>query len=146
MSREIKFRYHWTDDGPECAFPYPVISIFGFGADMEIQVSTGEDPRDTAEYTLEGGVLCQYTGLKDKNGREIYEGDVVRCVNDHVGAIEWEEHDCCFNVDGYYSSGDDYPTMAFVEGQPFEVIGNIHENPEFIADHSQRQAPNSGTP
>lgn len=76
--------------------------------------------------------VMQFTGLHDRNGVEIYEGDIVRCNNGHVGAIEWEHHDCCFNVDGYYSGCDDYPTMAFIEGQPFEVIGNIHQNPELL--------------
>jgi hypothetical protein len=38
--------------------------------------------------------------------------------------------DACFNVSDYYQSSNDYPTMAFMEGQPFEVIGNIYDNPD----------------
>lgn len=74
----------------------------------------------------------QFTGRKDKNGKEVYGGDIVKCVNEHIGVVEWEVHDACFNVTDYYDSSDDYPTMAFIEGQPFEVIGNIYENPELI--------------
>ncbi len=59
-----------------------------------------------------------------------YWGDIVRCINNHTGVIEWEKHDACFNVSDYYQSSNDYPTMAFMEGQPFEVIGNIYDNPD----------------
>ena len=79
-------------------------------------------------------ILMQYTGIKDKKGVEIYEGDIVRCVSDHVGTVVWKEEDACFNVDGYYCQSDDYPTMAFMEGQPFEVIGNVCENPELVKE------------
>jgi hypothetical protein len=51
----------------------------------------------------------------------------VRCVNGHEGIVEWENHDCCFNVSDYYNTSNDYPTMAFFEGQPMEVVGNIRE-------------------
>ena len=79
-------------------------------------------------------ILEQFTGLHDTTGKEIYEGDVVQCVNGHVGAVIWEEHDCCFNIIDYYNCSDEYPTMAFIEGQPFKVIGNIHESPELIKE------------
>ena len=122
MSREIKFRrlYEYGQRGaPDNKTKW-------------VEAFMGDAPAGFACWSRPISPWLQYTGLKDENGREIYESDIVRCVNDHVGAVEWEEHDCCFNVDGYYNSSDDYPTMAFGEGQPFEIIGNIHENPDLL--------------
>lgn len=76
-------------------------------------------------------VLMQYTGLKDKNGKEIYEGDIVE-EEDFIGEVVWE--DFMFNVEDYYDSSADYPTIAFFEGV-FEVVGNIYENPNLIEDN-----------
>ena len=82
--------------------------------------------------------VMQFTGIRDRNDIDVYEGDIVECANGHIGAIEWMERDCCFNVTRYYSSSDDYPTMAFMEGQPFEVLGNIYENPELLESADAR--------
>lgn len=73
--------------------------------------------------------LMQYTGLKDRHGVEIYEGDIVREYDDYDGEpaiIDWNTDDACFRInydgesDGFYNIGS---TMI-------EVIGNIYENPE----------------
>jgi len=73
--------------------------------------------------------LMQYTGLKDKDGKEIYEGDVVR-TNEAgwIAKVKWFEGKfvCVDNKGGF--SGD--LTSCLLEG---EVIGNIYENPELNA-------------
>lgn len=74
--------------------------------------------------------LMQYTGLKDKNGKEIYEGDIIRCDwNDKrykptTWSVDWDKTNCCFEFEG----GSPYDDAA----HHFEVIGNIHENPELL--------------
>ena len=98
-------------------------------------------------------ILMQYTGLKDKNGKEIYEGDVVKssvcidgtgCEYTGVGVVKYSEYGnrgyCLFDN---YESGVEksYPKhvldmMDFdLSGdykRHYEVIGNIYENPELL--------------
>lgn len=75
-------------------------------------------------------ILMQYTGLKDKNGKEIYEGDVLNFGN---------KMEVCFGFnngehEGWYlkriTDGYEYTMHAFTT--QFEVIGNIYENPELL--------------
>ena len=79
--------------------------------------------------TLEHVVLMQYTGLKDKNGKEIYEGDVVKSfLFNRVCTIVYEYN--AFVVKDLYGS---YTRDShYVRGNTVEVIGNIYENPELL--------------
>ncbi|KMP32185.1 hypothetical protein TU52_18670 [Bacillus cereus] len=80
--------------------------------------------------------IMQYTGLKDKNGKEIYEGDVVEHKDYSAGAIifggnqptlksviQWKDY-----YNGYHLAG----LGNSFKGEEVEVIGNIYENPELI--------------
>jgi uncharacterized phage protein (TIGR01671 family) len=74
-------------------------------------------------------VLMQFTGLLDKNGKEIYEGDVVKLDswNPSVCEVVFNRGGFCFRFtkdDGYYPDG-----KYLEEG---EVIGNIYQNPELL--------------
>lgn len=79
-------------------------------------------------------VVQQYTGLKDKNGREIYEGDILKCKG----------YDRLFDIEEFYynrevkhitaSTGELEMSGYFSIPMDREVVGNIFENPELLKD------------
>lgn len=111
--REIKFRC-WRD-GYMCSY-YPKWRFVEEGLYWE---EKDADPDKIGEGEP---VLMQYTGLKDKNGVEIYEGDIVRYTLDgelFTMNIEFVFQD---NLTGYDITDENEP----------EIIGNIYENPELL--------------
>lgn len=127
MEREFRFRA-WHNETEQMLF---VGDSFGTN-----------HPLDCVNYARQGQdvVLMQYVGLKDKNGKEIYEGDIVRFLDgectstesgmdcdefENVGEIVWEG----YHWDVTNRNGID-TEEAFSD--EFEVIGNIYENPELI--------------
>ena len=81
----------------------------------------------------------QCTGLKDKNGKLIYEGDIVKFYFDRdkvIGVIAWDnEHQVGFYVNTTDYFKDKYITnYDFLCGFNYEVIGNIYENKELLND------------
>lgn len=75
--------------------------------------------------------LMQSTGLKDKNGTEIYEGDIVKNIYDEIYVVKW--FDAGFYLEERYNGGFDYSELHF--GNNKEVIGNIYETPELLEDN-----------
>ena len=74
--------------------------------------------------------LMQYTGLKDKNGVEIYEGDIVKWS--HLGGekyvIYYNESECHF----FAKPTDEDEIESYLDSTHMEYVGNIHENPELL--------------
>lgn len=129
--REIKFRAwdkkkksmipHGRLFSLDCSNEYPFLALAnGFYAD---------------EFSVE---VMQFTGLRDKNGKEIYEGDYLRCKK-YVGG-NFVEH--CYEL-GYVEflhgafglhrkQGFYRPFKDWLEDYELEVIGNIYEHPELF--------------
>ncbi|HFQ4897024.1 YopX family protein [Streptococcus agalactiae] len=88
------------------------------------------------EDNLDNYILMQSTGLKDKNGQEIFEGDVVRHIdfllnNETVNKVYFKDGLFMYDVvvDEYTY---DVPIGEIIENSIVEVIGNIYENPELL--------------
>lgn len=110
--REIKFRL-WDDKLKKFDYDFRITSK---GKEIKYIQYQGDNYYDCE--------LMQYTGLKDKNGKEIYEGDIVIRYYDYnsMSVVKWD--DALTISMPYYDSGDDY-----------EVIGNIYENPELLEEN-----------
>lgn len=128
--RELKFRAWVQPD----SFNQKPTMFTGFGfADIysgydEANVYC-KDGQTWAEPDWETAKLMQYTGLKDKNGKEIYEGDILKERTGKLSKVVWE-------LDGWFVSGkwpDGYGPLS-VQLPDAEVIGNVYENPELFSN------------
>lgn len=137
--REIKFRL-WNNAGKKSKIFYDVDQVF----ECLKQQSLFNDENHRFNklgynHIVEGSSFMQYTGLKDKNGKEIYEGDIVKINGaDRIYYIRWFD-DMCFAfadirsdyVNTFYECYNTH-NNGFPCDTHIEVIGNIYENPELI--------------
>ena len=112
-----------------------------FGGDIfERAVENGNAYEYEEWCTWEGQFnLMQYTGLKDKNGVEIYEGDIVRPLEHSNYVVKWyNEESGGVSTYGYYMEVTGMPDVVAsinpIQAKKLEVIGNIYENPELLTN------------
>ena len=91
-------------------------------------------PRTMQAVEVIADTVGQYTGLTDRNGRKIFEGDIVNILteNEEFGIITYDDGD--FFVDASTFSVD---FMNNINGSDIEVIDNIHDNPKALKNLNQ---------
>ncbi len=134
--REILFRAKREDNG-EWAYGYYVRLPDAAGSASMIHTPARNPDESNSSHFIRSSTIGQYTGLTDKNGTRIFEGDIVRhyCklpvpggeIGTDRGTIKWDSEECFFFRTSL--DGKDKTISAKCE---YEIIGNIYDNPELI--------------
>jgi len=127
--REILFRGKRIADGK---WMYGLPSYDEYGNIEEIQVWDGED---ISFCLVDPETICQYTGLTDKNGKKIWEGDILSgYLDDDFPEAEtrvlvlWQENGWCAKQ----LECNGYEKLDVWYSEYFEVIGNVVDNPKLL--------------
>ena len=140
MMREILFRGKRTDTGEWIEGYYKkgtVIAGYRAAYIADIIMIAPTKPFEDGMAEVEPETVGQYTGMKDKNGRKIFEGDIVQDMNGTTYQVVWGGTGFYLRYDPPYSHGMHYDLLPLcnywhANGAIVEVIGNIHDNPELL--------------
>lgn len=141
--RETKFRGKRLDNGEwvygDLLHPITSCRIVNYAE----RISDGVACADYHYFDVDPKTVGQYTGLKDRNGKEVYEGDIIECIGSYNKPIR--------HLVRYNDEKGGYSQLLFMGNgltcKPYDgglisqnyicemdkyIIGNIHDNPEFL--------------
>lgn len=83
-------------------------------------------------YKVDPTTLCQYTGLTDKNGKKIWENDIVRNEEGDIGVVQWFEEHAAFMI--WNKTKNCVCYLAENDFLKIEIVGNEFDNPELLEE------------
>ena len=119
--RELKFRA-WFPDGHWYVKPKDSRMLYDFQDTTACEIFSFNDED-------EGIIFMQFTGLLDKNGKEIYEGDIV-LYKKLISVVEWMWYMWIFKHKDMGDMAQDHVVAS--SHSSVTIIGNIHENPDLL--------------
>lgn len=127
MSREILFRGKTKDNK----------WVFGDLVQYKSGLVYIQSQEDNSSGFVKPETVGQYTGLTDKNGQKIFEGDILKnvmrwCEEERNGVVTFK--DGAFGFIWHRGEVKMFHAFASVVNIEYEVIGNIHDNPELLGD------------
>lgn len=132
MSRDIKFRV-WSKTINKMWYPKFALFESGCVYSKKENYELLDEAMNGMSSLNEDNVIMQYTGLKDKNGKEIYEGDILLCESRKPYLlVEWDQEELTYRAKEKLNTAYGYKLSSFNIFGYFEVVGNIYENPELL--------------
>ena len=125
MNREIPLKAKRKDTG-EWVEGLPGYDMSGNIAEIETHKSFG----DCRIYEIDPDTICQYTGLTDKNGKKIWENDIVRNEKGDIGVVQWFEEHAAFMI---WNKTKHYVCyLAENDFSKIEIAGNEFDNADLL--------------
>lgn len=137
--REILFRGKRINNG-DWTYGNLIVTKRLIGTECYVSTQNGMDNGKSYKFSVNPSTVGQYTGLIDKNGKKIFEGDIIKIVPDYDYSDDYTiskvySYNGILCVD-YHGDDFDFTALGFLEDYlpdgDFEVIGNIHDNPELL--------------
>lgn len=115
--------------------------IFPQNGDGDFAIIYQQEPT-VEKYPVYADTVGQYTGLTDKNGTKIFEGDIVK-YGDTVHNVVFEQRNGTAYFGLVYSTLETLSFGYYQDLKQIEVIGNIYDNPELVGDENNEKGDNS---